>query len=72
MLIRKLFKRSKPVLAPAAKGAVAPHTEPANPLEQGFKERRSFPRPLPVAEVMEQDWNTWVNVTQEQRSSRSE
>ncbi|APW46855.1 hypothetical protein [Rhodoferax antarcticus] len=68
MLIRKLFKRPEPVPTPAAKAVVA-QSKPANTHEQGYKERRSFPRPLPVPEVLEQDWKTWVDVTRDQKSA---
>ncbi|MBB1073572.1 hypothetical protein HUU62_04000 [Rhodoferax sp. 4810] len=71
MLIRKLFKRSEPVPAPAAKATLAPKAKPANSPEHDIKERRSFPRPLPVPEVQEQDWSTWVDLS-ERKTSQTE
>lgn len=68
MLIRKLFKRPKAVPFLATKAAVVPQLKPESVQEHIYNERRKFPRPLPVPEVLEKDWNTWVEVTQEKKS----
>ena len=70
MLIRKLFNRSKTAATPAAKTADSAQSKPANLPEQAYQERRRFTRPLPVAEVHEQDWSAWMDLTDDQKPSQ--
>jgi len=67
MIFRKLLKRQEPALAPAksAKSPAAQSPKPTSAPPTTLSERRSFPRPLPVPEVHEQDWAAWEHVTKE-------
>lgn len=51
--------------------AAAPCAEPSTDCSEApLSERRRFARALPVAEVLEQDWATWVAVTEQKASDK--
>jgi len=47
---------------PVAQAGVQSKTRPV--ASAVLAERRRFPRPLPLPEVVEHDWDVWVNETQ--------
>ena len=64
MLFKKLLKRQAPVPIKASKESDAHGVKTVSPADDAMPERRRFPRPLPLPEVVEHDWAVWVDVTQ--------
>jgi hypothetical protein len=64
-MLNKFLKRQKQ--PPSSAAPVSPAGSPgaSRPASSAtFVERRRFPRPLPLPEVIEHDWDVWVNETQ--------
>jgi hypothetical protein len=70
MLFKKFLKPSEPVQANAANGAATPANQPVNSRATTLRERREFPRALPVPDVVELDWATWDNVTEKRDNDK--
>jgi hypothetical protein len=64
MLFKKLLKRQAPVPVKASQGSDALGVKTMKSADKVMSERRRFPRPLPLPEVVEHDWAVWVDVTQ--------
>lgn len=59
MLFKKLLKPSDTEHAKVANRAATRTDQSANTWATALRERREFPRTLPVPEVLEVDWATW-------------
>jgi hypothetical protein len=70
MFFKQFLKRSDREPAKVVKAAVAFADPSAHRSEAALSERRMFARALPVAEVLEQDWATWVDVTDHKTSDK--
>jgi hypothetical protein len=74
MLFKKFLKRQEPVPVKGGKGSAVPDTpenNPAdNPTDNTIPERRHFPRPMPLPDVVEHDWAVWVDVTKQKPSDK--
>ena len=64
MLFNKFLKPSEPVQAKVANVAATRADHSAQSRAAALRERRRFPRTLPVPEVLELDWATWDDVTE--------
>jgi hypothetical protein len=70
MLFKKFLKRQDPVPVKGGKGSTVPET-PTNPsADNTMPERRCFPRPMPLPDVVEHDWAVWVDVTKQKSSDK--
>lgn len=70
MLFKKFLKRQEPVPVKGGKGSAVPDTPANNPVDNTMPERRRFPRPMPLPDVVEHDWAVWVDVTKQKSSDK--
>lgn len=72
MLFKKLLKRQESVPVKGGEGSAVSENLASNPADNTLPERRRFPRPMPIPEVIEHDWDVWVNLTKDKTSKKSE
>ena len=70
MFFKQFLKRLDRAPAKVVKAAATRADPSAHCSEAALSERRMFARALPVAEVLEQDWATWVDVTDNKASDK--
>ncbi|MBT3067649.1 hypothetical protein [Rhodoferax sp. U11-2br] len=72
MLFKKLLKRQEPVPVKVGTGSAVSENLARKSADHVLHERRRFPRPMPIPEVIEHDWDVWVNLTKDRTSKKSD
>ena len=72
MLFKKLIKRQEPVSVKVGTGPAVSENQVRKSADNTLPERRRFPRPMPVPEVIEHDWDVWVNLTKDKTGKKSD
>ncbi|WP_143541541.1 hypothetical protein [Rhodoferax fermentans] len=71
-MFKKLLKRQGQVPVKVDTGSAVSKNLASNPADTALPERRRFPRPMPIPEVIEHDWDVWVNLTEDKTSKKSD
>jgi hypothetical protein len=72
MLFKKFLKRQELAPVKEGKGSAVSETPRNDPADNTMPERRRFPRPMPLPDVIEHDWAEWVDVTKQKPSDKSD
>ena len=70
MLFKKLLKRQEPIPVKVDQGSAATDAQTEKMAENTTHERRRFSRPLPLPDVVENDWSVWMDHTQEKTTQK--
>jgi len=72
MLFKKLLKRQESLPVKLDQGPAVCESSANHPADNTLPERRRFPRPMPIPEVIEHDWDVWEDLTKDKTVKKSD